>query len=127
MVTGMYAGFSALLMLYLSWRVVRERQRCQVGLGDGGDPDLQRAMRVHANFVEYTPLALVMLLAYEISGANPLLVHAFGAALLLSRILHARGFGRSAGYSRGRFFGTLGTWIVLALLGVALIERALFG
>ncbi|NBX41857.1 MAG: hypothetical protein EBR15_10680, partial [Gammaproteobacteria bacterium] len=34
--------------------------------------------------------ALVMLLAYEISGANPLLVHAFGAALLLSRILHAR-------------------------------------
>lgn len=121
MVTGYYAGACALFMLSLAWRVVSERRRAKVGLGDGGDEALQRAIRVHANFLEYVPLALVLLLIYEMSGAKTAYVNAFGLLLLLSRVMHAAGLGRSAGYSRGRYLGTLGTWVAIAALSVLLM------
>lgn len=40
---------------------------CRVRLG--GDPDLQRAIRVHANFIEYPPFALLLLLLVEMTTA----------------------------------------------------------
>ena len=91
------------------------------GLGDGGDPDLQRAIRVHANFIEYTPFALLLLLLVEMTTANALVVHAFGIALVVSRALHAQGLGATAGYSRGRYLGTLGTWVVITGLALLLV------
>ena len=119
--TGLYAGLCGLWFIWLSWKVIVERRRSKVGLGDGGDPDLQRAIRVHANFVEYTPLALVLLALIDVMGADDLLVHGFGAALVLARVLHAQGLGSNAGYSRGRYFGTLGTWLVIAGLSLLLV------
>ena len=82
MITGLYAGLCGLLFIWLSWKVIVERRRSKVGLGDGGDPDLQRAIRVHANFIEYTPLALVLLALAEMSGAADPAVHGFGIALV---------------------------------------------
>ncbi len=32
-------------------------------------------MRVHSNFADYVPFALVLLYLVEIQGANPILVH----------------------------------------------------
>jgi uncharacterized membrane protein YecN with MAPEG domain len=63
----------------------------------------------------------VLLLIYEMSGAKAAYVNAFGLLLLLSRILHAAGLGRSAGYSPGRYLGTLGTWVAIAALSVLLM------
>ena len=125
MYTGLYAGLCGLLFIWLSWLVIKQRQRTRIGLGDGGDPDLQRAIRVHANFIEYTPFALLLLLLVEMTAANALLVHAFGVALVVSRVLHAQGLGSTAGYSRGRYFGTLGTWIVITGLALLLIASSL--
>lgn len=119
--SGLYAGLCGLLFLWLSWRVIVERRRCTVGLGDGGDPGLQRAIRVHANFIEYTPFALLMLAMVDVRDASDALVHGFGIALVISRVLHAQGLGSTAGYSRGRFFGTLGTWLVIGALSLLLI------
>lgn len=124
MITGLYAGLCGLLFIWLSWRVIQERQRAKVGLGDGGDADLQRAIRVHANFIEYTPLGLVLLALVEVGSVSHLVVHGFGALLVVSRVLHAQGLGATAGYSRGRYFGTLGTWIVIA--GLSLLAIAAF-
>ena len=123
--TGLYAGLCGLLFIWLSWKVIVERQRTKVGLGDGGDPDLQRAIRVHANFIEYTPLALVLLALVDVMSAHDWLVHAFGIALVLSRVLHAQGLGSTAGYSRGRYFGTLGTWLVIVGLSLLLVADQL--
>ena len=119
--TGLYAGLCGLLFIWLSWKVIVERRRSKVGFGDGGDPDLQRAIRVHANFVEYTPLAIVLLAFIDVMGAGDRLVHGFGAALVVARVLHAQGLGTNAGYSRGRYFGTLGTWLVIAGLSLLLV------
>ena len=114
--TGLYAGLCGLLFIWLSWLVIKQRQRAKIGLGDGGDPDLQRAIRVHANFIEYTPFALLLLLLVEMTTAN---------ALVVSRALHAQGLGATAGYSRGRYLGTLGTWVVITGLALLLVAMTL--
>lgn len=125
MITGLYAGLCGLLFIWLSWKVIVERRRSKVGLGDGGDPDLQRAIRVHANFIEYTPFALVLLALTELSGVADAVVHGFGIALVVVRVLHAQGLGSTAGYSRGRYFGTLGTWLLIIGLSLLLIVTTL--
>lgn len=123
-ITLLYAGLSGLLLLFLSFQVVALRRRYQVGLGTGDQPALERAVRVHANFCEYVPIGLVLLLAIEISGLLPaLVVHALGVMLVAGRILHAFGLSRSAGTTKGRFVGTLLTWsmiLISALLAVGL-------
>ncbi len=121
MITGIYAGLCSLMFLYLAWPITVQRKRKKIGVGDGGDTELQRTIRVHANFVEYVPLTLLMLLLAELQKAPPLLIHGLGIALILSRILHAVGFSRSGGYSLGRFYGTLGTWLVMIGLAVHLV------
>lgn len=123
MVTGIYAGLCALLMLALSWRVVKRRREAKIGLGTGGDVDLERRVRAHANLLEYAPLALLLLLVLELSGGSAALVHALGTLLLVSRVIHAMGLTTSSGYSFGRFYGTLGTWIAIVVLAVLVIAR----
>ena len=58
----LWSGLLGLLYLVLAGWVVRHRYRAKVGIGDGGDPALARAVRVHGNFAEYVPLTLVLLL-----------------------------------------------------------------
>ncbi len=113
-ITLFYAGLAGLLLLGLSFQVVALRRRFQVGLGSGEKPELERVIRVQANFCEYAPLALVLLLVLEGSGAlSPLILHALGIALIGGRFLHALGLSRTAGVSRGRLVGTLLTWLML--------------
>ncbi|MFM8517772.1 MAG: MAPEG family protein [Nevskiaceae bacterium] len=123
--TGLYAGLCGLLFIWLSWKVIVERRRAKVGLGDGGDPDLQRTIRVHANFIEYTPFALLLLGLVDAGSGPDWLVHGAGLVLILARLLHAQGLGSTAGYSRGRYFGTLGTWVVILGLSLALVVNAI--
>lgn len=115
----LYAGLLGLLLIVLSWRVVRLRHKHRVNLGDDGVADLQRAIRVHGNFVEYVPLILILLAALELTGkVSTIVLHSFGAALVIGRILHAQGLAASAGVSFGRQAGTALTWVTL--LGVSL-------
>ncbi|HQS11397.1 MAG TPA: MAPEG family protein [Xanthobacteraceae bacterium] len=121
MITGLYAALCAFLILALSLRIVALRRRLRVGIGDGGDAGLARAIRAQANAIEYIPLLLVMLLIAENNGAGMVFVHACGMVLLLARLLHAVGLSGSAGVSFGRFWGTLLTWLVLLVLGAQLL------
>ena len=121
MLTGLYAALCALLIFALSLRIALLRRRLRIGIGDGGDAGLARAIRAQANAIEYVPLLLVMLLVAENNGASVAMVHACGAGLLLARLLHAAGLSGSAGVSFGRFWGILLTWTVLLVLGAQLI------
>jgi uncharacterized membrane protein YecN with MAPEG domain len=105
----------------LSFRIVSLRRRLRVGMGDGGDAGLARAIRAQANAIEYIPVLLVMLLIAENNGAGVIFVHACGIVLVLARLLHALGLSGSAGTSIGRFWGTLGTWLLLLVLAGQLL------
>lgn len=116
-VVTFYAGILGLVALVLAGFVVRQRFRTRTDLGTGGHAALERAIRVHGNFIEYVPLILLLLLLLELGGLRPLWLHLMGIALTLGRILHAWGLTLSSGTSAGRFLGTALTWTAL---GVAL-------
>lgn len=124
MITALYAGLSGILLLALSSRVVNARRTHKIGFGDGGNEELMRAIRVQANFTEYVPLILVLILLIEMNGNSPVVVHSLGTVLLVSRVLHAAGLSRTSGVSTARFAGILGTWLTLAISSAILLMDA---
>src|SRR5690606_7947203 len=124
-ITSVYAALGAILVVVLALRVVMRRRRTAIGLGDGGDADLQQCMRVHANAIENLPLALLLLLLLELRGLPVAWLHGLGATLIVSRVLHAWGFSRRKGVSFGRFFGTLVNWLLVLLMAAMLLVHAL--
>ena len=118
MITLLYAALCTLLVLALAARVIAFRFRNRIGLGDGGDPELQRRIRVHANAIEYLPLALLLLGGMELNGYDDAWIHGFGATLLVSRVLHAWGLSRHAGTSVGRFSGTVLTFLLMLAMAI---------
>jgi len=112
-VTPLYAAASGVMVVGMAAYISRLRGQLHVGIGDGGAKLLQRAIRVHGNFPEFVPLALLLLLLAEVQGAPPLVTHALGGSLMVARITHAVGLYRSSGTSPGRFFGTALTWTMI--------------
>jgi hypothetical protein len=51
-VTSLYAGALGLAYLALTARVIVRRRARRVAFGDGGDAELARRVRTHANFAE---------------------------------------------------------------------------
>jgi uncharacterized membrane protein YecN with MAPEG domain len=94
------------------------RRELNIGLGHGGDQRLHRAIRAHANAVEWALPVLLLMLVAESNRAAPLLLHACGIALVAGRVLHGAGLSRTASVSFGRFVGTGLTWTVLLLLAL---------
>jgi len=70
-ITPLYAALLALVFLVLSFRVIFVRRGERISLGDGENPALRARVRVHANFAEYTPLALLLMLMAELLGDDP--------------------------------------------------------
>jgi len=113
-----YAGLLGLLLVALSAQVVLARRRFRVGLGAGSEEGLQQAIRVQANFVEYVPFAVILLVLAELTGLPLPALHGAGVLLVASRILHAIGLTQSPGRSFGRFYGTAGTWLMIVALSL---------
>ncbi len=125
-VTPIYATLLGLLFIALSVRTIRLRRRHSVAVGDGDNTELRRAMRVHANFAEYTPLALLLVFFVEMDGAPALWVHALCLALLCGRLLHAWGVSQTRENFRYRVTGMALTFGVIAAAGFSiLLARAL--
>jgi uncharacterized protein len=108
-----YAALFAIFFIVLSIRTIRQRRSLKIGLGDAGNKDMQRAMRVHANFAEYVPLCLLMIYLVEQSGVYAWLVHALGAGLLVGRLSHAYGVSQVRENFKFRVTGMTLTFIVL--------------
>jgi len=124
-VTLLYAGILGLILVALTVRVVVGRWQTGVGIGHGESKSLRRWIRVHANFAEHVPLAVVLLLVCELNGVHSRWLHVVGSALVAARVLHVLGLSRSPGTSAGRFIGALVTVLILTLLGGLAIWTAL--
>jgi uncharacterized membrane protein YecN with MAPEG domain len=86
-ITALYAGILALLIVALGISVTVHRVKLGVSLGDGDNPQMLRMIRLHGNAVEYIPIALVLMLVYEINGGWHMALHAAGVALVIGRLL----------------------------------------
>lgn len=117
-IAALYGGLIGVLLLALAARISGLRHKRKVGIGDGGDPSLLRAIRAHGNAVEWGVPAVVLLLIADLTRAPPLLLHLCGLAVVIGRVLHAIGLSGSAGYSFGRFTGSGLSWGAVAVLAV---------
>ena len=124
-ITALYAGILGFLGLVLASRVVQHRQKHRIALGDKGNEDMQRAMRVFGNFTEYVPMILLLVGFGEMLGAHKWLTHGLGASLVAGRLFHAWGLSKTSGTSLGRLLGVVLTWLALLVASAMLIWLAL--
>jgi hypothetical protein len=125
--TSVYAILLAILFLVLSVRAMLGRRRARVPFGEGSSEELRRRLRAHANFTEYTPIALILMALLELQGAGGIVLNVIGLLLLAGRLAHAYGISRIPEHLPSRSIGmglTLAA-IVFAILGLTSI--ALFG
>jgi uncharacterized membrane protein YecN with MAPEG domain len=126
MITPIYVALLAILFLFLSFKTIKVRKKLQIGVGTGDNPELLRAMRVHANFSEYVPITLILILSVELLKGYFILVHSLGAALLVGRILHAYGVSQTKENLKFRVSGMLLTFSTMLVAIVSILYLSIF-
>ena len=91
LVTSIIASVLTIIFIKLSFAVIRLRRKNKVGLGSGGHEDLERAIRAQGNFAEYVPFGIILIACLELNGAPWWLVALPGLALIIGRLIHAKG------------------------------------
>jgi len=121
MIVSIYAILLVCLFIFLSFRTLKLRRKLKIAIGDGGNQELVRAMRVHANFAEYVPISLVMATLVELSGAHYIFVHIICLCLLLGRFIHAYGVSNSSENFKFRVQGMVLTFSSLGISCIVLL------
>ncbi len=118
-ITLISASLLGLLLIHLSVRVSKNRQRAKVSIGDGGDEMLANAIRAHGNLTEFAPFFLILLGLLEFREVNPVLLLVLASAFVVGRFMHGLTFGRFEGLNPFRFWGTVLSW--LAILAASIL------
>lgn len=116
---SLYAAILTLIFIMLSVRVSLARNATKISVGDGGNDFLLRRIRAQANFAEYIPLALLLLLGSELSGMSAWWLHGIGIAFIVGRLLLAYGMEYHSLY--GRIAGMVSTYTLMIGLSFYLL------
>lgn len=84
----LYVGLLGLLFVPFTAYVGLYRFQTGISLLDGDNATMRRRMRAHANFTESVPIALILLVLMEVSGAGGSWLHTLGVILVVSRVVH---------------------------------------
>ena len=121
-ITPIYAAIFTIIMVGLSAYVIKMRYKHRVSLGDGGNKEMLKAIRAHGNFVEYVPMALILMALLELNGESTTVLHGFGVALLIGRVSHAPGL-NTRGTNKLRQSGVVLTYgVLLGMAGLTLFN-----
>jgi uncharacterized membrane protein YecN with MAPEG domain len=115
-VTTVLTSFLALWLLVLGAKVVDQRRSAKVGTGDGNDEGLIRKMRAMANFTEYSPFVIALFLLAEIQSANFYFLTGLALAYFIARVAHGYAMAFTEHFPKGRYWGTIGTWLTIVIL-----------
>ena len=121
LVTSIIASLLTIIFVKLSFVVIGLRRKNKVGLGSGGHEDLERAIRTQGNFAEYVPFGIILVACLELNGAPWWLVAIPGVALIIGRLIHAKGMNIPPPDFSQRVLGmkfTFGTLIALIALNL---------
>jgi uncharacterized membrane protein YecN with MAPEG domain len=114
-VTLIIAAALGLLNLWLGIRVSRVRMSRKVSLGHGDVPGMEARIRAHANFNEYVPIALILMMLIEMNRGPSRGLWVIGALLVVARVIHPFGMDRPAP-NPYRAAGAMLTWAALLAL-----------
>lgn len=113
-----YAVALALLLVALSYNVLRFRVRATLTNTDRDLAAGEHMARVHANFTEYAPTGLALLIVLEWAGAPLDVVHVGGAIFTAGRYVHAWGYAFETAPSLPRILGIQSTLLALCYMAV---------
>jgi len=120
-ITPLFTALFALMFIFLSIAVVRIRFGDKVSLGHADNKELETAVRIHANFIEYVPISLILFWFIERITFNSQLVLILGCVLLLARVAHVIGMRNSKQYLILRKLGVVITFLILLISSLYLI------
>lgn len=125
--TGYYAAPLALFMIALGAHVTMLRASAGISIMDGGNPALAERIRRHGNFIEYVPMALLLMALAEAAGTAHIWLHAAGVLLIAGRCLHAIGLRHDKPATAPRIVGSLATNLAMLVATGAIVIRAFAG
>jgi uncharacterized protein len=123
-ITAIVAAVLLPLYIILQFRVIGVRRSAKISIGDGDNGMLIHRMRVHANFAENVPYALVLMGLAEGLHASSATLWAAGVCLILGRLVHAIGMGREPNIFPLRVAGVLLTVASMVIAAVASLIAA---
>ena len=116
-ITAVFVGLLVLIQIPMTVAVGLYRVKTDIRFLDGGDAEMTRRMRAHANFTETVPIALLAMAAAEWQGAPAFLLWSGGALLVAGRLLHYVTI-RRHGWAIGRAVGMAKTFLAMAAFGL---------
>ena len=113
-ITALYASILMIFALALSFRAggLRGKTGISVLFGEPVNMELAERVRVHQNFLEYVPLAIILMGIIELNSGNATFLHVFGVVLIVARIAHAVGLKHDNMGHPGRVIGAGGTALI---------------
>jgi len=123
-IVALYAGLNALILVALTVNIGPRRMgQKALNPGDTGNAQLTSAIRAHANFTEYAPIVLVLLLCLALTNTAALPLHILGATFTFARISHGIGMMQPKHPNPLRFLGATLTVLVLLSAGALCLLR----
>lgn len=119
--TPLFAALLAIIFVVLSLYVIKHRFAKQVSIGDGDHHELSVAIRLHANFIEYVPLALLLMWFIETVIFDSKFAFGLGVVLLVGRLMHIAGMLRPRSLMILRQIGMVSTLLVLLSAAVRIL------
>lgn len=128
-ITAITASILAIFYIYISVTIIKFRYQYKVSLGAQGHDDLERAIRAHGNFAEYTPLTLTLMLCAEANHAPWVLSALVSVLFVVGRLFHAYAFITNKHHLKFRKRGmylTFASIFTLSLLNIVLLAIGYF-
>jgi uncharacterized protein len=120
-ITPFYSGIFGLFFVALSVRTLLLRRKFGIAIGSNNQPILERASRVHSNFAEYVPMALLLIYFLELKMPSNIWIHFVCIALLVERISHAYGVSQVQEKLIYRVIGMTLTFVAIVSTSVRLM------
>tara|TARA_S200000501_G_C20540701_1_gene619927 strand:- start:146 stop:547 length:402 start_codon:yes stop_codon:yes gene_type:complete len=120
MVTQLYASVATGFFILLTLRVFALRGNPIfkiISYGKENEDILRRAVRGHGNFIEYTPLFLILLYLAENAGTQSYILHILAIIFMFGRLLHGILFS----FLIIQSFILRATGMFLTMLGIGLV------
>jgi uncharacterized membrane protein YecN with MAPEG domain len=120
-ITLVTASILGLMFIWLTVRVIAERVKNDVIIGDG-DTELLYKIRAQGNFIEYVPIFVIILGLLEFTGAHSTVLIVLAAMFVIARLLHVPGMGENANlkFRQAGIFGSFTSIGAASLYGLFL-------
>ncbi|KTD32935.1 glutathione S-transferase [Legionella nautarum] len=115
-ITMLTASLLSFLYIIISMKIIKLRHQYRVSMGSGGNEHLERIIRAQANFAEYVPLSLILMLCAEANQVNLIILSILACILILGRLFHAYAFIFNKKHFKFRVRGMILTFTAIILL-----------